>query len=125
MYNFVFFNIIIGVGIFLPPFRALLKACMLPAPGSGPSEKAMNNGYLKVTGVAKGDKGGVATSVIYFPKDPGYLETARMLVESGRCLLQTTGEGGIHTPSSAFGSVIFDRLCETGSSFAISEGEKA
>jgi hypothetical protein len=47
----------------------------------------MDTGFLKVTALAKGSKGGKVRAVIYFPTDPGYRDTARMLVESGKYLI--------------------------------------
>lgn len=40
-------------------------------------------GFLKVTAMAKGASGNKVKCVFYFPTDPGYRDTARMLVESG------------------------------------------
>ncbi len=42
--------------------------------------------------------------------DPGYGSTAKMLGEAALALVQTSGPGGFHTPTSAFGSELIDRL---------------
>ena len=59
----------------------------------------------------------------YFPTDPGYKDTARMLAESGLTLalepaakLQNAG-GGVWTPASCQGKALLDRLVASGSSF--------
>lgn len=36
-----------------------------------------------MTAIGTGSNGSKAKSVFYFPTDPGYRDTARMLVESG------------------------------------------
>ena len=40
-------------------------------------------GFLKVSAFGKGSNGTKVKAVFYFPTDPGYRDTARMLVESG------------------------------------------
>ena len=46
--------------------------------------------------------------------DPGYAATARMLGESGLCLADTEGPGGVLTPASAMGDDLVERLREAG-----------
>ena len=58
-----------------PPFHRLLKKKMLPQPGSGPSEAAMDQGFLRVRMNARGSKGSIVESMIYFPTDAGYRDT--------------------------------------------------
>merc|ERR1711904_574189 len=41
-----------GLGLAIPPIRALLRKYVLPKPGEGPSEEFMDSGFLAVTGVA-------------------------------------------------------------------------
>ena len=61
-------------------------------------------GFLKVTSFAKGSNGSMVKGMFYFPHDPGYRDTARMLVEAGLVLLLQENKlkcaGGIHTPAS-------------------------
>jgi len=111
-------------GIVVPPVRALLfKLGTLPQPGEGPSEATMKAGYLVVTGVAKSTDGKVAKTKLTFPVDPGYLDTARMIVESGLSLAHdsdklTNREGGVKTPAACQGEVLLNRLVATGSTFS-------
>jgi hypothetical protein len=49
-------------------------------------------GFLKTTAMAKGVNGNKVKCVFYFPTDPGYRDTARMLVESGTRL----GQGAVY-----------------------------
>jgi hypothetical protein len=61
-------------------------------------------GFLKVVGFGKGSKGGQTKATIYFPTDPGYRDTARMLVESGLALAldidKIRAPGGVWTPAT-------------------------
>lgn len=48
-------------------------------------------------------------------RDPGYGDTCRMVAESALCIIKNLNdlpgkEGGILTPSTAFGNVLLDRL---------------
>ena len=63
---------------------------------------------------------------MYFPQDTGYVDTARMLVESGMCLVNTKPEaddqpgsnkirgGGVYTPAAVLGDDLLKRLIQTG-----------
>jgi short subunit dehydrogenase-like uncharacterized protein len=57
--------------------------------------------------------------------DPGYRDTARMLVESGLVLAlqgdQVKVGGGLWTPAACQGSLLLDRLINTGCTFSIAE----
>ena len=59
-------------------------------------------------------------ATLYFPTDPGYRDTARMLVESGLALAleldKTNSVGGVWTPATCQGTVLLDRLVATGCS---------
>lgn len=115
-----------GLSLFIPPVRWLMRKYILPKPGEGPSAEAMEKGFLKVTGVAKGSKGTAAKATITFPVDPGYKDTARMLVESALSLSLDSDklanpQGGVFTPACCQGTVLLDRLCATGSAFSYHE----
>lgn len=113
--------IVFGSMLLTSPFRALLSATILPAPGQGASEKSMDGGFLKVTAVAKGSNGGSVKATLYFPTDPGYRDTARMLVESGLVLALDQAEmkvgGGVWTPATCQGDLLLKRLVATGCSY--------
>jgi short subunit dehydrogenase-like uncharacterized protein len=99
----------------------------LPSPGQGPSEKQMTQGYLKVTSVGIGSKGSEVSSCVFFPRDPGYRDTARMLMESAILLgfdeEVIAGQGGVLTTSAAFGpDKLFASLKEGGTEYV--EGSK-
>lgn len=106
-----------------PPTRACLRK-LLPKPGEGPSEADMDQGYLTVTGVGVGEKGTKVVSELHFPTDPGYRDTARMLVESGLTFIlekSFTCPGGVYTPASCQGETLFKRLVDTGCTFKYHE----
>ena len=97
--------ITIGLIIASPPLSwALLATGVLPNPGQGPSEKMMDDGYLKISAYASGENSSNKVKAqFYFPTDPGYRDTARMLVESGLVLALQSARlkvgGGIWTPA--------------------------
>ena len=82
--------------------------------------EAMEKNFMCIKGEAIGIKGNRALSVMYFPKDPACMETARMLVESGLCLalrendLPSKDSGGFWSPAAALGDVLLERLAESG-----------
>jgi len=63
-----------------------MRQYILPKPGEGPSEKESENYFLRIYGYGEGSKGSNVKSTLYFPNDPGYVDTARMLVETGLSL---------------------------------------
>jgi len=115
------------IGIVISPLRqCLFRLGKLPQPGEGPSEAEMNAGYLEVTGVAQSTDGKVAKAKLTFSVDPGYLDTARMIVESGLCLAHDSDKlgirrGGVLTPGACQGEVLLNRLTSTGSTFSYLE----
>jgi len=89
----------------------------------------MEKGFLRVYGHGTGINGSKAQCELYFPVDPGYKDTSRMLVETGLCMIlekETKGrQGGYHTPASACGNDLMKRLCDTGSTFTyVNPGKK-
>eukprot|EP00039_Didymoeca_costata_P012794 m.185972 g.185972 ORF g.185972 m.185972 type:complete len:249 (-) comp15585_c0_seq7:6119-6865(-) len=76
---------LLGGIIAVPPLKWLcFKMGVLPKPGSGPSEKQMDKGFLQISGIGYGtNEANKMESVFYFPTDAGYRDTARMLSESG------------------------------------------
>lgn len=115
---------LIGMAIMIPPLKWLfLSTGLIPKPGEGPSEESMDRGFLKVTAIATGDKNGTAKVQFYFPTDPGYRDTARMLVESGLVLAlqlsQVPVPGGVYTPAACQGRLLTDRLLASGSSLKV------
>ena len=77
--------LIVFVTALLNPISGyFLHRFILPKPGEGPSMKKMEKvNFTAIYAQGKGTKGTVVESMIYFPKDCGYYETARMVVECG------------------------------------------
>ena len=57
-------------------------------------------------------------------RDPGYGSTTKMLAESAVCLARDplASQGGIHTPASAMGDTLLDRLRQNAGVTAKIEG---
>lgn len=116
---FMFFGLLLSVKSLRNTIRSLL-----PAPGQGPSEKVMNNGYFKVLLVGHTENGKtVKARVSLANHDPGYKGTALMLAESGLCLALDTDklgkESGCLTPAFAMGETLITRLMKAGLKFEI------
>lgn len=102
------------------PLRRVLGR-MLPAPGEGPSEKAMDNGFFRCELVAAGDDGRRVLVTLADEGDPGNRATVKMLCESALALAVDFDAlpgapqlGGILTPATAFGLVLRRRLEDAG-----------
>ena len=110
-----------GIGIYTPPLRWLMTTFFLPKPGQGPSEEYMDSGHLHLTGIAKGTKGTTVKSTMSFSVDPGYKDTARMVVEAALSLADTKCEGGVLTPGACQKEVLLKRLLDSGTTYATHE----
>jgi len=113
-----------GVALVIPLLKwFFLTTGIVPSPGQGPSEASMERGFLKVVAIGTGDKGAKATVEFYFPTDPGYRDTARMLIESGLVLALELSSvrvgGGVYTPAGCQGELLTARLVATGSTMRI------
>jgi len=119
-----FFTLVLGLTALLNPLTKGLVVNKLPKPGEGPSAKAMDRGFLRISGYGVGSQGNEVESVIYFRTDAGYRDSARILVESALALsldsdiLPAKG-GGFFTPATGMGRVLLDRLKKTGTMFAV------
>jgi short subunit dehydrogenase-like uncharacterized protein len=114
-----------GIGIYTPPLRWIMTSFFLPKPGQGPSEESMDAGYLHLTGIAKGSKGTTVKSLMSFNVDPGYKDTARMVVESALSLAlegdKIKSGGGVFTPGACQKEVLLERLLRSGTTFKVYE----
>jgi short subunit dehydrogenase-like uncharacterized protein len=102
------------------PGRRLLKA-LLPAPGTGPSEKAMDEGWFSCALLAMGENGRRVGGLMRFQGDPGNRATVTFLCESARGLVLDSEKlpggprrGGVLTPATGLGEVLVDRLRQAG-----------
>ncbi len=99
----------LGIG----PTRAVARR-LLPKPGEGPSAQTRERGGFQVEFRSILADGRVFGAEVIGQGDPGYAATARMLGESGLCLADTEGPGGVLTPASAMGDDLVERLREAG-----------
>ena len=121
-FNALFGMILLGTIIMLKPLRWIFfKIGFLPSPGQGPDMEKLKKSYLIIEGFGVGSSGSVVNLKTSFNKDVGYVDTARMLVESGLCFVFEEGEienkGGMFTPASCFGNSLRRRLEDTGTEF--------
>lgn len=94
---------------------------IVPKPGEGPSEEAMDNGFFECLLVGTAEDGSKAWANISGEGDPGNRATLTFLCESALCLVcdRDTLPGGksragFLTPATAFGQVLVERLRKTG-----------
>ncbi len=107
--------------------RHLLQS-HLPQPGSGPSEKTMDEGWFRCELIGIAEDGRKVRGLICDRGDPGNRATVKFLCESALCLALDINalpggnrHGGILTPSTALGDVLAERLRQTGMIFELEE----
>jgi short subunit dehydrogenase-like uncharacterized protein len=100
--------------------RKLLQP-LLPKPGSGPSEKTMNEGWFRCELLGMSSDGRKVKGLICDRGDPGNRATVKFLCESALGLALNTKElpggaqrGGILTPATGLGDVLTERLRQAG-----------
>jgi short subunit dehydrogenase-like uncharacterized protein len=102
--------------------RSLLHR-LAPDPGEGPDEETRARSRFRVTFL--GSTPSASTRVEVRGGDPGYTETAKMLAEAARCLVEDRDElpavAGVVTTAVAFGPVLRRRLEERGITFEVVE----
>ncbi len=99
---------------------------LMPGPGTGPSEWAMNNGSFRCELVGKSADGQVVKVRIADKGDPGNRATTKMVCESALCLALQLDDlpggrsyGGLLTPATGLGQVLLDRLRAAGMTIAV------
>jgi short subunit dehydrogenase-like uncharacterized protein len=88
-----------------------------PKPGEGPTKEERENGFYEAAFYGDDGQGGNArVAVVTGDKDPGYGSTSKMIAEAALCLTRDVSRadtpGGVHTPASAMGDALIDRLEE-------------
>lgn len=101
--------------------REALAKYVLPSPGEGPSKEKRESGYFRMLLAGKTEAEDEVQVRVEADGDPGYQETAKMLIESGVCLAadDLSSEGGSHTPATAMGLRLVERLREKGMRFEV------
>jgi short subunit dehydrogenase-like uncharacterized protein len=107
------------------PIRRTLRR-LLPKPGSGPSEKTMNEGWFRCWLLAVAADGRKVRALVHDQGDPGNRVTVKCLCESALSLVENAHElpggarrGGVLTPATAFGEVLAMRLRKCGMTIEI------
>jgi short subunit dehydrogenase-like uncharacterized protein len=110
-----------GAGLGFPAFRQLLRA-VAPAPGSGPSEKTMDNGWLRCELVGRASAGRTARALVADKGDPGNRVTVKCLCESALALAldKLPDRYGFLTPSTGLGDALVKRLRRRGMELSVS-----
>lgn len=99
----------LGLGVFMvlasfKPTQSLLKSIFLPAPGEGPNDDVIKNGFFNVRLVGSLKSGKKIELTVFGKGDPGYGSTCKMITEIAMFLLETdkltTGTGFL-TPAAA------------------------
>lgn len=107
----------------IPPVRSLLANYVLPKPGEGPSPEVQAAGFYDLRFFGETAAGEKIQTKVTGDADPGYGSTAKMLGEAAVALLDLDKDdvtGGFHTPSTAFGDSLIDRLTEhAGMTFSV------
>lgn len=110
-----------------PLIRNLLQP-LLPQPGSGPSEKTMNEGWFRCEILGLTSDGRKVRGLICDQGDPGNRATVKFLCESALCLALNEDKlpggrqrGGILTPATGLGEVLEERLRKAGMTIQIKE----
>lgn len=111
----------------LSPIRNLLQP-LLPQPGSGPSEKTMNEGWFRCELLGWSSNGRIVRGLIGDRGDPGNRATVKFLCESALCLILNSEElpggkqrGGILTPATGLGDVLAKRLRQAGMTIKVGD----
>lgn len=114
------------VGAFMVrPIRPLIDR-VLPAPGTGPSERTRERGWFRMDVRAETESGRRYRVRVSGPGDPGYAATAVMFAEAGLALAlggsALPDRAGCLTPATALGDVLVDRLRAAGHTYEVAAG---
>jgi short subunit dehydrogenase-like uncharacterized protein len=112
---------LLEAGLRFSPFRQLLRM-VAPAPGSGPSEKTMDDGWFRCELVGQASDGRTARALIADQGDPGNRVTVKCLCESALALAldELPARAGFLTPSTGLGDALVKRLRHRGMELSVS-----
>jgi short subunit dehydrogenase-like uncharacterized protein len=93
----------------------------LPAPGEGPSERTMANGWMRCEVIGKTDDGKRVGVLIRDVGDPGNRITTKCVCEAALSIVRAedrlpggSARGGVLTPATGLGDVLVERLRRAG-----------
>ncbi|HEY4930938.1 MAG TPA: saccharopine dehydrogenase NADP-binding domain-containing protein [Terriglobales bacterium] len=112
---------LLEAGLHFSPFRQILRM-VAPAPGGGPSEKTMDNGWFRCELVGCARDGRIARALIADKGDPGNRVTVKCLCESALALAldELPARAGFLTPSTGLGDALVKRLRHRGMELSVS-----
>jgi short subunit dehydrogenase-like uncharacterized protein len=94
---------------------------LLPAPGQGPSERTMANGWMRCEVIGKTDDGKKVSVLIQDVGDPGNRITTKCVCEAALSIVRAkdrlpggSARGGVLTPATGLGDVLVERLRRAG-----------
>ena len=99
-------------------FRRILSH-VVPEPGQGPSEKSIEQGFMRLHVFAKSSSGQKEELQCFFSGDPSNKATVFFLVQSSILLLKeleakSLVQPGFHTPYTAFGEALEQQITSQG-----------
>lgn len=110
------------------PVRRALERFVLPAPGSGPSPEAQQQGFYDLRFLGHTDDGRSIMVKVTGDSDAGYGSTSKMLAQAAAFLAcdlpKAEKPGGFWTPATLFGDRLIERLEKhSGIAFTVINGE--
>jgi short subunit dehydrogenase-like uncharacterized protein len=108
-------------GLRFSPVRRFIRA-VAPAPGTGPREKTMDEGWFRCELVGQASDGRTARALIADKGDPGNRVTVKCLCESALALAldDLPARAGFLTPSTGLGDALVKRLRYRGMELSVS-----
>lgn len=112
---------LLEAGFHFSPVRQFLRM-VAPAPGAGPSEKTMDEGWFRCELVGRASDGRKARALIADHGDPGNRVTVKCLCESALALAldELPARAGFLTPSTGLGDALVKRLRHRGMELSVS-----
>jgi short subunit dehydrogenase-like uncharacterized protein len=109
------------------PARRALEHFVLPAPGSGPSPEAQQQGFYDLRFLGHTDDACSIMVRVTGDRDAGYGSTAKMLAQAATFLAldlpKADKPGGFWTPATLFGDRLIERLEKhSGIAFTVLDG---
>ena len=123
-FNYVFGLVLLVTFVLLKPLRNLmLRKSWLPNPGQGPTPSQRRKHYAVIESTGRTKKGKSIRLHSRYNEDIGYVDTARMLVESGLCFIFNEDgveqRGGLYSPVACLKGELRRWLEESGTEFEI------
>jgi len=111
---------LLEAGLHFAPFRQFLRV-VAPAPGSGPSEKTMDDGWFRCELLGQAGDGRTACALVADKGDPGNRVTVKCLCESALALAldELPARAGFLTPSTGLGDALVRRLRHRGMELSV------